>query len=270
MSITVIANPKAGHQITHQEALIDGLAAHGIHAQARASGAAVKTRCVACWGWRLGIQLRAAGHDVLVMERGYLGDRFKWTSLAWNGLNGHAEFPKLEPTPDRFINNFDLKPWRPDGDYILLMGQVPGDASLQGRDLQRWYEDTAKVAETVYKKPVIFRPHPEALKKGHKQKIDGLKNCTLPLEDSLEFAHLVVTFNSNSAVNSIVEGVPAIAFDKGTMAWDVVGRRIGERLTPCRKKWAESLAWKQWTIQEITSGYALLPFVSRIRYDQRY
>lgn len=266
MSITVIANPKAVHQKTHQEALLEGLANHGIQAEARINELSVKTQCVACWGWRMGARLRAAGHDVLVMERGYLGDRFKWTSLAWNGLNGHGEFPKLEITNDRFANNFELKPWRENGDYVLIMGQVPNDASLQGKDLNPWYANVARVAETVYKKPVIFRPHPEALKKGYKPKIDGLKICTAPLEHSLEFAHLVVTYNSNSAVDAITQGVPAIAYDKGTMAWEMAGKRIGERLTPCRNQWAAALAWKQWTMEEIASGYALAPFVARVRY----
>lgn len=245
-----------------------GLKTHGIDAIAVSPGHNVKTKCVACWGWKTGARLRAAGHDVLVMERGYLGDRFKWTSLAWNGLNGHAEFPKVDASCDRFINNFDLNPWRPPGDYVLIMGQVPGDASLRGRDLQSWYVDAAKVAHTVYKMPVKFRPHPEALKKGYKQNIPGVDICKLPLKDSLEFAHVVVTFNSNSAVDAVVQGVPAIAYDKGTMAWEVAGKSIGERVTPGRQLWAAALAWKQWTIEEINSGFALNNFVSRIRHGR--
>lgn len=268
MSITVIANARALHQVTHQQALIDGLKMHGIDAIRSSNGYGIKTKCVACWGWKIGKRLRAAGHDVLVMERGYLGNRFKWTSLAWNGLNGHGEFPNFVGSSDRFNNNFDLKRWQGNGDYVLIMGQVPGDASLQGRDLMSWYADAAKVAQTVYQKPVKFRPHPEAVRKGHKQKIAGFENCTLPLDDSLEFAHAVITFNSNSAVDAVVHGVPVVAYDKGTMAWDVAGKKIGDIKTPCRKNWADALAWKQWSIDEIASGFALNHHVRMINYGR--
>jgi hypothetical protein len=268
MSITVIASQKAAHQVTHQAALIEGLKAHGISAIAAPNSYNIKTKCVACWGWKIGKRLRAAGHDVLVMERGYLGDRFKWTSLAWNGLNGHGEFPKFDSSTDRFEKNFNMKPWQSTGDYVLIMGQVPGDESLQGRDLMSWYADAAKVAQTVYQKPVIFRPHPEAIRKGFKQKIVGFENCTLPLEDSLAFAHAAITFNSNSAVDAVVQGVPVVAYDKGTMAWEVAGKKIGEIKTPCRKNWASALAWKQWAIDEIASGFALTNHVSRINYGR--
>ncbi len=269
MAITVIAKPSASHQVTHQQALMDGLKAHGIDAIAAPNAYHINTKQVACWGWKMGKRLRAQGHDVLVMERGYLGDRFKWTSLAWNGLNGHGEFPIFRGDDERFANNFEMKRWQGDGDYILVMGQVPGDESLQGRDLQSWYEYAVKTAKSVYKKPVKFRPHPEAIRKGHKQKIAGFENCTLPLQDSLEFAHLAITYNSNSAVDAVVHGVPVVACDKGTMAWDVAGKNLGERVTPCRQRWASALAWKQWTMDEIASGFALVNHLDRLRYGQR-
>jgi hypothetical protein len=268
MSITVIGSPKLLHQITHQEALIDGLKAHGISAIAAPNSYSIKTQCVACWGWKTGKRLRAQGHDVLVMERGYLGDRFKWTSLAWNGLNGHGEFPKIDRSSDRFETHFRMRPWIAEGDYVLIMGQVPGDESLQGRDLMSWYADAAKVAHRVYCKPVKFRPHPEAIRKGHKQTIAGFENCTLPLDDSLEFAHSAITFNSNSAVDAVIHGVPVVAYDKGTMAWEVAGKKIGEAITPCRKDWAAQLAWKQWSIDEIASGFALKNHIGRILYGR--
>jgi hypothetical protein len=266
MCITVIAKPSARHQVTHQQALIDGLKAQGIDALAAPNSYHIKTKAVACWGWKMGKRLRAQGHDVLVMERGYLGDRFKWTSLAWNGLNGHGQFPQIDDVGDRFNRHFELSPWQYDGDYILVMGQVPGDESLQGRDLLSWYAEAAKTAQKVYKKPVLFRPHPEAIRKGYKQKIADIENCFLPLRDSLKFAHAVVTFNSNSAVDAVIQGVPAIVFDKGTMAWDVAGKQIGQRIWPCRQRWAAALAWKQWSMDEIATGFALTHHIGRIKH----
>lgn len=73
------------HQGECKRALAEGLRRHGI--------SDLGQNVVVCWGWHTGRGYRAQGRDVLVFERGYIGDRFKWTSIAWNGLNGRGTFP---------------------------------------------------------------------------------------------------------------------------------------------------------------------------------
>lgn len=211
-----------------------------------------KTKNVACWGWRKGQQLRAEGHNVLVFERAYLGDRFSWTSIAWNGLNGRGDFclPK-EIKPERFTNNFSLKPWKKDGDIIVIMGQLRGDMSLRGIDLTAFYEKKAAELEALYRKKVFFRPHParpEANFRPNIPVIDG------NLEDVLTASFLVVTYNSNSGVDAVVSGIPALSFDKGSMAYNVTGHSVRDRITPEREHWAYKLAHCQWTPEEIKNG----------------
>lgn len=267
MRFTVIASNKSTHQVSHQSALADGLRAHGI--EAKLSSGTAETKYVACWGWRRGMALRAAGHEVLVMERGYLGDRFSWTSLAWNGLNGRGEFPDFPREDSRFSQNFaELKPWKNDGDYILILGQVPGDASLRGKKMMPWYERVAKRCAEIYGKPVHFRPHPLAKRRGGRDKIRNAAKSTGSLNDALAGAALAVTYNSNSAVDAVINGVPAIAMDHGSMAWDVAGHALDELVRPCREDWAASLAWKQWTIDEIASGDAVEPYIKKAISDE--
>lgn len=256
MDFTVISSPRAAHQVSHQAALAEGLKSHGIN-PILTIGNYARTKHVACWGWRLGKALRAAGHEVLVMERGYLGDRFEWSSLAWNGLNGRGEFGKAPEDSSRFADNFTMQPWKQGGDYILIMGQVPGDASLQGRDMMPWYEQAAREAADKYGLPVQFRAHPLAARKGHRQKLRNATQSTGELSDALAGAAVVVTFNSNSGVDSVLAGVPTVAVDQGSMAWDVTGRSIGDCVTPERDAWASRLAWCQWRLDEISSGAAL-------------
>jgi hypothetical protein len=261
MRLTVIASPSAPHQLRHQEMMGQGLKKIGIEPVPIISTYAnsVKTELVACWGWRLGKQLRDKGHEVLVMERAYLGDRFNWTSLAWNGLNGRGEFP---PAPDdmgkRFADNFSMKPWRQtSGDYVLILGQVPGDASLQGRNLMPWYESIAVLAKDAYGLPVYFRQHPGCAKRGVNQMPRHTLKSVGSLEEALAGAHVTVTFNSNSGVDSVIAGVPNLTLDQGSMAWEVSGHQVGDYVTPDRDSWAHSLAWKQWRLEEISSGFAL-------------
>jgi hypothetical protein len=254
MQFTVIANPRASHQVQHQEALAQGLRAHGIDAVLSSSDRS-RTKYVACWGWRIGKLLRNAGHEVLVMERGYLGNRFEWTSLAWNGLNGRGTFP---PAPrdngERFKKHFCMLPWKSGGEYALIMGQVPGDASLQGRNLVPWYRQAAEQAAEAYGLPVHFRPHPVALRKGHRHVVSGTIRSAGALESALAQAAVVITYNSNSGVDSVLAGVPTVAVDEGSMASPVVAKNIGEMITPNRERWAAELAWK---LDEIASGVAL-------------
>lgn len=262
MQFTVISSPRATHQLQHQEAMAEGLRAHGIE-PVLATSYSPRTKFVACWGWRLGKSLREQGHEVLIMERGYLGNRFLWTSLAWNGLNGKGEFaPSPDDKGDRFCQHHSLSPWRSSpGEYVLLMGQVPGDASLQGRNLMPWYEQTARQAEQAYGLPVVFRPHPNAERKGLRQNVPGTSRTSRELAQDLQKAHVVITYNSNSAVDAVVAGVPAVAVDQGSMAWPVVGQSVGEFTKPDRAKWAKELAWKQWLLEEISSGAALTAFL---------
>lgn len=267
MPVTVVASSRAEHQKKHQNALISGLRKYGIEAVGSHSVDHVNSSIVACWGWRNGKYLRAKGQEVLVMERGYLGDRFSYTSLAWNGLNGHAEFPD---SPEDGGKRFDLlglefKPWKYAGEYALILGQVPNDASLQGKDLVPWYTEQARKISEYYNIPVHFRPHPDLKKRGiKKQVIEGTIESKGSLEDALEGAAFSVCYNSNSSVDSVMAGVPCVVGDQGTMAYDMCSPIIEHLIRPDRKQWAYKLAQKQWLISEIEDGTALKEFVCRL------
>lgn len=208
------------------------------------------------WGWRVGAQLRRQGYDVLVLERGYLADRFEYTSIAWNGLNGRGDFPAC---PDdggaRFRSlGLRLQPLSSEGEYVLLIGQVPGDAALQGKDLMPWYEQQV----SMHSEPVLFRPHPAAVSRGAWRPVKGAETSHGPLERALGGASKVITFNSNTGVDAMLAGKPVSCADEGSMIWGV---DLADR-----EQWASSLAWKQWTVAEIASGDALVGVVDRIRH----
>lgn len=265
--ITVISSSSSSHQLSHQSALIEGLEDRGIICKADFPTDKINTRFVACWGWRIGRSLRAKGHEVLVMERGYLGDRFKYTSLGWNGLNGHAEFPEyLYDNGKRFLeHNIAVKPWKTSGEYALILGQVPGDQSLQGKDMRIWYEEKAKEIIDYYDIPVHFRPHPEAVKRGIAQPVPRTIASQGTLGEALSGAKFTVCYNSNSSVDSLLNGVPCIVGDKGSMVYDLCGKDISDIKYTEREKPLHRLAQTQWTIDEIKSGEALVGIEWKIR-----
>lgn len=204
-------------------------------------------------------QIRDGG-QVCIIERGYLGDRFEWSSVSFGGgLNGRAEFHGVRNDPARFDRHFGhlMQPWRAKEGYALLIGQVPGDMSLAsvGGNLDGWYADTATdLAAQGF--DVRFRPHPVAIQRGKRSVCPGgAKLIGGTLDEALSGAALVVTFNSNTAVESVLAGVPTVAMDLGSMAWPVTTHSLEtEPQMPDRMTWAAELAWKQWTLNEMASG----------------
>lgn len=262
MRITVVGKDTSDYQRQHKTAMVIGLTSLGFDAIESIYGRYIKTEVVAVWGWRLGQELRDQGHEVIVMERGYLGDRFSYTSLGWNGLNGYATFPEInDKTMDRFSKFAELKPWKTNGEYILILGQVPGDKSLKGRNLNSWYEEIAEEAADAHRLPVYFRPHPLAYKKGVVFRPRNALSQDCSLEEALAKAKLAITFNSNSGVDAVINGIPAMCADEGSMAWDMCSHSVSQIVTPDRSLWAASLAWKQWSLKEIKSGEALKPLL---------
>lgn len=262
MRVTVVI--RALHSQRCGQAVASGLERGGHDVRTTHVIENVQTPYAVCWGWRVGAQLRKAGHEVLVMERGYVGDRFSWYSLGWNGLNGNAT-PLWHPDDDgaRWREHYAalMRPWREPGTgrYVLLIGQVPGDMSLAGQDLTRWYSSTALAAQARYGLPVRFREHPQALARGYNRSPHYTEPATGTLDEALAGAEVCVTYNSNTAVDSVLAGVPAVVDNRGSMAWDVAGHRIGDLVRPERERWAAKLAWRQWRLDEIASG---APFTS--------
>lgn len=196
--------------------------------------------------------------NLLVLERGYVGDRFFWTSFGWGGLNGRADFHNSGMPGDRWGKHFAecMKPWRGhhDGDYVLIMGQVPNDAAVKKHvNFMAWVDMVVRGLKRRGEKPV-FRPHPMSthLTTSQCRTIGGT------LEDAFARAKWVVTFNSNSAVDAVLAGVPAVSVDRGSMAWAVTGRDpLSAPDMPPRDQWAYNLAYTQWSPEELRSGEAL-------------
>lgn len=218
----------------------------------------IKVDYVACWGWKRHIAqaLVALGRKVIVLELGYIGDRRAHVAIGLNGLNGHAAFPEYpDDGGERFhAHGGVIKPWKKHGDYILILGQVMGDASLQGKDIGGWYKKVADEASRIYGLPVYYRPHPESVRRRGYETLDGYKNIGGTLDDALSGALFTIAYNSNSCLDSVLAGVPCYAGDKGTMAWDLCMRSLNEIVYPEREKVVHAIAWKQWTHDEIRSG----------------
>jgi len=246
-----------------------GLKAHGINPLWRRRHQWEPADLAVIWGHRMPHIIRGQkriGQDYLVMELAYFGDRRRvFVSLGFNGLNGHAEFLAKGMPGDRWAKHgVPVSPWKEGGDYILVMGQVTGDASLATcPDYPGWLREACEKAK-AYGLPVRYRPHPlQRSAEQHPAEVLGGS-----LEEALAGAAAVIAWNSNSLVDAVLAGVPVIAGDRGSMAWPVAAHEIGaDLIRPDRTQWLHDLAYCQWTHAEIASGEAWAHI--RTRYADR-
>ena len=246
---------RLAHQSPYVHAMEAGLKRHGVETTYFGPTEAwPDADFYVVWGWRGAKPLVECGRQVLVLERGYVGDRAYWTSVGWNGLNGRATFPIATDAGIRFDKHFrDLVcPWKwpTAASKILLLGQVPGDAALDNVDQVEWLtQQAASFLNKGYE--VRFRPHPQA-------DYVGVLGLPAPLGDlyaALDWAGLAIGWNSNSLVDAAIRGVPIVVGDPiGCMASAV--RSQGRQWNPDRAKWFDWLAWTQYSVDELQSGFA--------------
>jgi hypothetical protein len=210
------------------------------------------------WGLkrRWGKQAMTNKKRCVIIERAYLGDRFLWLAFGFNDLNGYADFCNKDVPPDRWEKYWanQLQPWKPEKkELALVIGQKYGDASLRGTTAHDWARSAVKEARKHYKK-VIYRHHPL---ERHRLRIPEVENSGLDLAADLARADVVVTFSSNTGVDAIMAGVPVIAYNKGSMVYDIAAHSFAEPLyRGDRNEWGRRIAYAQWLPQELKDGTA--------------
>lgn len=243
------------HQVPWAKAFEAGLKKHGFVTQVTRNPA----RCdlLVLWGVRRTAAINAQkliGGEVCILERGYLGDRFKWTSVSFGGgLNGKGIFRGPFHDGSRWETHFShlMRPWKGlSGGYALILGQVPQDMSVKGINLQGFYAKAAKAFGDVGF-IVKFRPHPKV----PRDRSSGVSRLGGELSAALDGAAVTISHNSNSSVEAVLAGVPSVTMDRGSMAWDVTGHELKFPEMPDRTNWAWALAWKQWQLEEMQSGF---------------
>lgn len=263
MKIVIHAQKRLEHHITRAESFEKGLRRHGIkNVIIHPDYTHVECDLAIFWGMHRSKFIRQAQFDkkkdFLVMERGYVGNRFSFTSLGYNGLNGRADFCNENSPSDRWKKYFSnyLKPWHT-GKYVLLTGQVLGDASI--KELRISYASIVNQLKQHTKMPIHFRKHPHRAMR-HMQTPEGCVTSPYEaLEDALAGANVCITVNSNSGVDAILAGTPVINIDSGSMCWELSQhdyKLINNPPHPDRTQWAYDIAYAQWTPEEIENGDA--------------
>ena len=144
-----------------------------------------------------------------------------------------------------------LQPYRRNGQNVIVMGQVPGDAALRGLDIDEWIVNTSTRLRQLTDRPVRVRLHPGAGTPDPKL-IAALQVIGVAVEEpsrsfanSCQDAWAVVTYCSGAAIDALMAGVPAIATSSASFAWDVTDHDLACVVSPTefpREEWLERLA----------------------------
>jgi len=207
---------------------------------------------------------------VIVLEVGGIQRGTTW-KVGLNGINRDAYFGDMGHTSSRAnLLGLILKPWRTDGEYILIAGQH--DKSLQWQHMPRmsqWVMNTIDSIRAHTDRPILFRPHPRCplhyiekeFKNVYRQNPIKLNGTYDDFDMSFNNIHATVSYSSNPGIHSVLNGVPAFV-GPASLAYDVGNdidflHDIESPLMPDRTQWLNDYAHTEYTIEEISQGIPL-------------
>lgn len=188
------------------------------------------------------------------MDTGYFGNgRWKtWHRIVKNNLQ-HTSI--VERPSDRFEKlNKTFTPWKKTGRNILLALPDEKPCKFYGIDRDRWIEETVNTIKKYTDRPIVLRERAA-------KRIDRVQGDTL--ESALaKDVFALVTFNSIAAVESIFFGIPVFTLAPANAASPVGLQDLNQIESPYYASkdklhaWACHLAYGQYHVDELRSGYA--------------
>ena len=213
----------------------------------------------------------------IVLEVGGINRGTTW-KVGLNGINRDAYFGEQNNDRTRADHlGLVCKPWRSDGDFILVCGQH--DKSLQWQNMPRmsnWFLETYDEIRKHTDRPIVFRPHPRCrlehiergLKNVHRQEPRHVNGTYDSFDMGFDNIHCTISYSSNPGIHSVIEGVPAFV-STHSLAYDVANdidflHDIENPMVPERTQWLNDYAHTEYTIEEISQGLALKNLTNKL------
>jgi hypothetical protein len=161
--------------------------------------------------------------------------------------------------------NMDLKPWRTQGNHILITLQRPMGWSMRGVDLMSWLKQTLRQIRENSDRPILMRWHPGDWKAFPKYSSTLNKfGVTLSPQDrhitqDLVNCWAVVCHNSTPSAVAPIEGIPAFITDDPSYSQggDIANTdftQLENPNLPDREQWIRKLAQCHWSFEDVRSG----------------
>lgn len=232
--------------------------------------------------------IKEKAENILYIETPLLGRTinnkhdYNYYRIGFNGfLNGDAEFNNESSSPDRWnhlktaFGYKDFTEWKDHTQgAILLLAQLPGDASLRSQDMAEWITETIKKIREQTGRKIIVRLHPAMSAKGRSALIGELYETILSNMVNVEFSNneklvqdldrsgICISYTSGSSIDAVLHGVPCIACDEGNFVYPISSKDVADIDNPYLAdkatvmQWLYDLSYCQWSLTEIQNGTA--------------
>jgi len=188
---------------------------------------------------------------------------------------GLGEYCDNQPDPQRWQViqrevGVQLKPWRTNGNHILLCLQRNGGWSMGGFDVLDWATRTIAEIRRYTGRPILVRAHPgdkrasKYCQRLHKLLIGrrvadvSISPPGRDLMQDLQNCWAVVNHNSSPAVAAAIEGIPIFVTDpQRSQAREVANHHLNLIESPQtfdREAWAQRLSQFHWSHSDLKSG----------------
>jgi hypothetical protein len=185
---------------------------------------------------------------------------FPATGIYCNDAPGNENWDNI-----RRHYSMDLKPWRSNGNHILITLQRPLGWSMRGQDLMSWLESTFANIRRYSNRPIVIRWHPGDWKNYPKYASILTKyNATVSpqerhITEDLVNCWALVCHNSTPSAVAPIEGIPAFITDSPgySQGGDIANTDFSlleSPLMPDREQWIRKLAQCHWSFEDLRSG----------------
>ncbi len=203
---------------------------------------------IATWGITatirpLLVKAQLTGRRWIYLDHCYVGARYKY----FRATDGRFQHNGLGENGGKRLDalKIKLRPWRKSGKHILVC--PPGDLMCNLRGWlkpQDWIDKTLQSLRSKTDRPIVLRRKPSSVE------------SVLPLAVALRDCHALVTHISNTALDAMIQGVPAIVTGDCAAAaiCETSLNNIEDPKKGDRRSLFRVLANNQWTIAEMESG----------------
>ncbi len=223
-------------------------------------------------------------------QSSYQGDPDDWYfTLGWFHFLRNGYFNNNFCTNDRWLaiqqhQGLEVLPWKTDLNsrkYALICLQKVNDSTMKALmdnhgKYKHWLWLVVNQIRHKYPKlPIVIRPHLRTKPNNYMPIVEETKGCTVSetwedrtyfeggagLQQDLDGAKFVVSYNSNVLTQATMQGIPSICWDINSVAAPVCLdpsqlHKLNEVTRIDRQQWLNDLSYTQWSRKEIRNGQA--------------
>ena len=217
----------------------------------------------------------AQSKPTVVLEVGGIKRGTTW-KVGLNGINRDAYFGDMGNDSSRAsLLGLEVKPWRTDGEFILIAGQHEKSEQWRGMPrMSRWVMETIENIQAHTDRPILFRPHPRCplpnieheFKNVRRQQPRQIPGSYDDFDMQFKNIYCTVSWTSNPGIHSVINGVPAYT-SNSSLAYDVSIKsltNLDNPPLPDRQQWLNDYAWTEFTVEEISQGLPLKRLTSKL------